>query len=90
MFKLERQYELLKSEVVTSEEMLKLGTKMGKYYQRKVKWYMINIEYICNHLLLGAKFMAFIVVMMLLDILYLNILSKFDAPQNIESGNYWF
>lgn len=37
MFKLERQYELLKSEVVTSEEMLKLGTKMGKYYQRKVK-----------------------------------------------------
>jgi hypothetical protein len=37
MFKIERQYELLKSEVVTTEEMLRMGTKMGKYYQKRTK-----------------------------------------------------
>ena len=37
MFRVERQYELLKSEVVTAEDMLRMGTKMTKYYQKRVK-----------------------------------------------------
>lgn len=35
MFKLERQYELLKSEVVTSDDMLRMGTRMTKYYEKR-------------------------------------------------------
>lgn len=37
MFKLERQYELLKSEVVTVDEMVRMGTKMSKFYEGRAK-----------------------------------------------------